>query len=70
MFTIEKNVPMPKTSRVSKYPFDKLEVGDSFLVAGGKKGTVAAAANAAAKRLERKFTVRVVEDGVRVWRIA
>ena len=67
--TIEKNIPMPARTRTSKYPFDKLTVGDSFFVQA-KKGTLAAAANSAAKRLGWKFSVRVVEGGVRVWRVA
>lgn len=33
-YTIEKNVPPPETRRIqqeSKYPFEKMEVGDSFV---------------------------------------
>lgn len=31
-FEIEHDVPIPRKGKISKYPFDDLEVGDSFFV--------------------------------------
>ena len=33
-YKIDKNVPIPTSHGNLKYPFDKLEVGDSFFVEG------------------------------------
>ena len=32
MITIEKGIPMPEQKRHAKYPWDQLEVGDSFFI--------------------------------------
>lgn len=66
MFQIEKNVPLPK-----KYPFDEMEVGDSFEIPDPlKRNTV----NIAAKRYEqktgKKFVVRLKDKKLRCWRLA
>lgn len=75
---IEKGVPVPTLNAVRRrYPFAQMEVGDSFLVrADGQKarraryGTVKKCAYVFTERhgAGRVFTVRQVDDGVRVWR--
>mgnify|MGYP001612441397 CR=1 FL=1 len=73
---IEKGVPVsssltfPDSPRA--YPWRQMEVGDSFKVAGVDANTVASAANQFQKRARGKckFTVRLVDGGVRCWRIA
>lgn len=78
---IDKGVPIPPATSgryaISRYPFDRLEVGDSFVamkVGEGKRNTVASYMSAAQKRYGYKFSMRTVtEDGVaiiRIWRIA
>lgn len=71
-FKIEKGIPVPGHGAVrSKYPFDAMLVGESFLV--GPPTTLAQVSRAASKagaRMGRKFATRTVEGGVRVWRIA
>lgn len=71
---IEKGVPLPR--RDGKYPFAKMEVGDSFAVEIENENTpprVSSYAHIGGKRLGMKFTVRsVVENGkkvIRVWRV-
>lgn len=77
---IEKNIHIYKDARSSrgpsKYPFEKMEVGDSFQVEFVKKKSAPSAASCAymyGKRTKTKWTSRVTElDGkhfVRVWRI-
>lgn len=86
MFTIEKGIPCPALQprgASSKYPFDKLEVGDSFFVPVSlKEGETAEHAMSrlrsniegnkrrAVKLSGHYVAVRVVEGGVRVWRTA
>jgi len=74
-FTIEK-VPLPpappKSGRgkgVSKYPMAQLELGESFVVTGVKKGTVSTMITKAGKDLGRKFVVRAVAGGFRIARV-
>jgi hypothetical protein len=76
---IEKGVPLPPNynqpgkGRPAKYPFRKMEVGDSFFLAGDKRvcGSVSSSCHHLTMRHpEFRFTVRKVEGGYRVWRIA
>ncbi len=61
---IEDGIPIPPgTGRASKYPWDGINVGQSFLIPGRQKKLLVP------KRLKpRKFTQRVDETGLRVWR--
>ena len=70
-FSIESNVPIPKTRAV--YPFRDMKLKESFFVDNGKlrskrKSFYATVSNAG-KRLGRKFVVRDMGGGFRVWRI-
>lgn len=72
-FKIEKGIPLPPhgNSRRSKYPFDKLEVGDSFAVMDGtSRNTLSTLANRRGLQMRAKFTVRPEGSGYRVWRTA
>ena len=68
-FEIEQNVVMPE--KHARYPFNQMEVGDSFFVPEGAntpRQNTSSAASYAGHRLGRKFTTRLVDGGVRVWR--
>lgn len=70
-FTIDKGIPVPKqvgTGRKNKYPFDALEVGDSFFVKDLNVKTISRTCGHHGKRLSRRFISRTVDGGVRVWR--
>ena len=83
MIHIEKDVPPPerKTGRPPKYPFMKMEVGDSFTLplAGTltNKGSdtvtqrLRSATENHTKKYGRKFMLRTLKDEgvVRCWRI-
>jgi len=74
MYEINKNVPIPAKNRepgCTKYPFAKMEVGDSFL-ANTKQTTICNAAKGFEHRHggAYKFATRVEGDCVRIWRIA
>ena len=71
-FHIEKGIPVPKTAgagRKTKYPFESMQVGDSFFVKDGTVKTLSRSCGTYGKRLERKFTSRTVDGGARVWRV-
>jgi hypothetical protein len=72
MIEIEKNIPLPP-ERHCKYPFEKLEIGDSFFICGGKIGSISSSKGQFIKTTaigkDRQFTCRQIEGGVRVWRI-
>ncbi len=83
MFEIEKGVPIPaarpagKGGRDSKYPFRELETGDSFVVpingdaaeARRLRVNLMTRCNKYGKSMGRRFTTRLVPEGVRVWRV-
>lgn len=75
-YTIEKGIAIPnKRTRRSKYPFDEMELGDSFFVPAKKTQKIVVLRSnllTLAKRAdgsEKKFTTAIQIDGVRIWRI-
>lgn len=72
MIKIQKDIPMPDTTagRPGKYPFNEMEVGDSFELKGVPKNTVLNAANSWAKRNKKKykFSIRFDNGNTRIWR--
>ena len=70
---IEKDIPIPASRKpgrsADKYAiFSEMQIGDSVLVTGVKAASVAHQARLIGKDTGYKFTVRPVENGVRVWR--
>jgi len=86
MLNIEQNIPLPpriygrqSATKTSKYsPLLNIKVGESFLfpmkgkIATKQSNYVGASVRAFAKRWElgHKYAVRIVEGGVRVWRVS
>ena len=76
MFKVESGIELPakpKGGHGAKYPFAKMEPGQSFLLPTDSVNNVSNSAAKAASywgsKLGRKFTTRRVEGGVRVWRV-
>lgn len=78
-FKIERDIPLPprkplgRQAGVSKYPFRTMAVGDSFFVAATGKGIRKAFSrltSSAQAAKPFKFSVRTLDNGVRIWRIA
>ncbi len=63
-FPIETGIPIPPKKTMSKYPFDLLEVGQSFFVPKIKNVST----TKAGAHLKRTFVQRQMDGGVRVWR--
>lgn len=81
-FAIERGVPIPARRRAPrKYPFDQMQVGDSFAITPAGFGKpvfinelqhyMSNTARSFAQRHGGKFTTRIVNDrtAVRVWRV-
>jgi hypothetical protein len=66
---IEKDVPLPASAKWSKYPFAEMEIGDSFVVPRERHEQLRSASSWAGRRHGRKFTIRIVGEQVRCWRI-
>lgn len=68
-YKIDKATPMPEylgNKNATKYPFERMEVGDSFLAETDRAG---AAAHAYGKRHDKKFVFRREGKKYRVWRV-
>lgn len=68
---IEKGIPLPElgTGRKPKYPFKDLSVGESFLVKDKSLyNTLHSSRMYYQGKLGTKYVVRVVDNGIRVWR--
>jgi hypothetical protein len=69
---IETGVPLPldsKSGPATKYPWAKLEVGESFFVAVPPRHFASMVVHAS-RTHSRKFIQRQVDGGIRVWRVA
>jgi hypothetical protein len=73
---VDKNKGIPDKKRgpggASKYPFKDLKIGDSFLIPDKtKKNGIYSMLAAFNKKQSKpiKITIRMEEDGIRVWRI-
>jgi len=65
---VEVGVPAPKARVVYAYPYEDMEVGDSFCVPLEARAKVLNANYRAGKRLGRVFTAKTDGNQVRVWR--
>lgn len=78
LIVIEKGVPYPDASiprgGARKYPLNEMGVGDSFFVptkdrSVGKRLSSSCVSFSRTRFPKRKFSVRLVKDGYRVWRV-
>ena len=67
--TIEKRVPIPAIRKVYAYPYEKMAIGDSFVVPLNDRAKVLNANWRAGKRFKIKLSAKTQGDVVRTWRI-
>jgi len=66
---IDRGIPLPPRGRITKYPWAKMEVGDSFLFPSKGAGPAAAAAKSACVRnAPKKFVHGKHNNQYRIWR--
>ena len=70
VYEITKAIPLPQPMKRYNYPYEQLQVGESFWVPSVKVQHMCNANRRQGKRLERKFVCRKEGEGVRVWRVA
>lgn len=76
MITIEKNIPMPEARSKGRYPYADMQVGDSFYLETKGVDEIGVARRLRGssflygKKSGAKFSVRKMDDGFRVWRVA
>lgn len=73
---VQKGIPLEKRREPrSRYPFEEMEVGDSFFVKCdegslvSKRSTVLSSSIYYGKMCGKKFTSRTFPDGFRIWRV-
>lgn len=72
-YKIEKNIPvspLKRAGRALKYPFIKMEIGDSFRFETKDLSKVSSSAANTTHRYNYKFIICKQNVGHRVWRIA
>jgi hypothetical protein len=67
---IEKGSALPDPRVVYAYPYEGMEVGDSFTVPVGARKKVLNANYRAGKRLGMKFVSKAEGELLRVWRVS
>jgi hypothetical protein len=67
---VERGLDMPTPRVVYSYPYEDMDVGDSFTVPLAARQKVLNANYRAAKRLGLKFMAKTDGEVVRVWRVA
>ena len=65
---IDRDIKMPVSRVVYDYPYEVMDIGDSFVVPLEDRAKVLNANYRAGKRLARAFEARTEEGKVRVWR--
>jgi len=65
---IEKDIPLPRSTRQRKYPFVDMEPGQSAFFEEKIGGKAYKAANAVGQRYNRKYIGRKENGGIRIWR--
>ena len=74
-YKVDKKLPMPvfKERGVSRYPFDKMDVGDSFFVpmvdVASMKSLRQTTYNINRKKAPKSFKLSTEENGYRIFRV-
>jgi len=67
---LEQGIPIPKKTRSAKYPFNRMEIGQSVFFAGETTDSKPyRAAKAFESRRGWKFVIRCTDGGLRIWRV-
>ncbi len=73
MYEITDAVPLPSpiTNRLARFPLDRLQIGESFVVPRSDAAAVRVSISKNKARWDgRNYTTRLEANGLRVWRIA
>lgn len=71
MISIDKNVPLPPPrANHNKYPWNIMQVGDSFIIPQESHSAYSNAYRASERYAPKRFVCRQVKEGYRIWRTA
>jgi hypothetical protein len=70
MIKINKGIPVPNSRVRREYPYEIMDIGDSFHVDGASLAVVCNSNWRNGKKLGMKFIAAKDDKGVRVWRTA
>jgi hypothetical protein len=66
---IDKDIPVPESTRARKWPFIEMDIGDSVFFAEEQvNGKAYRAAMSVGRRQHRKYVARREDEGLRIWR--
>ena len=67
---IEKGIPLPSGKNQARYPFSKMEIGDSFAVPKSEANRLRTSLNQyKIKTKDKAFATRTLPNEIRVWKI-
>lgn len=68
---VDKGVPMPdkQIGRPPRYPFEDMDIGDSFEFERDDKQKISSAVSHYSKRKKKVFTIRMIKNKYRCFRI-
>jgi hypothetical protein len=69
---LEKGIPLPrKNEKSNKYPWDTMDIGDSFVFPDPSSPNTpyTAASQTNRRHTDKKFVVRKTDEGYRCWRV-
>jgi hypothetical protein len=66
---VENNIPIPEPAGQNRWPFNAMNVGESFVVPDRWRGSIVAAVYGYWNKRGKKFSVRKVNGERRCWRI-
>jgi len=69
MYEIQKDVPLPTKRVKHDYPYEQLEVGESFVVSGVGMNSLCNLNRVKGRKYGRKFVCRKDGEGIRIWRV-
>ena len=67
---VERGIGMPKPRVVFSYPYEDMDVGDSFTVPAEARAKVLNANYRASRRLGCRYTAKTEGEVIRVWRVS
>jgi hypothetical protein len=72
MLKIENSIPIPPMAGTKQiYPFKDMEVGDSvFIPEANHDSKIVSAAKMHFWRTGKKWTAKIVDGGIRIWRVS
>jgi hypothetical protein len=70
MYEIESGIELPRVRVKHEYPYELMQVGESFYVPDGNMNLLCNYNRVKGRRLGRVYVCRKEGEGIRVWRVS